>query len=57
MAYMNIRISRHLKDELAWAIDTWQYNSFVTVVTCMTVVTCVTVETCVTVVTCLIVIT
>ena len=23
MAYMNIHVSRHLKEELAWAIDKW----------------------------------
>ena len=23
VAYMNVRISRHLKEELAWAIDKW----------------------------------
>ena len=23
VAYVNIRVSRHLKEELAWAIDKW----------------------------------
>ena len=23
MAYVNVRVSRHLKDELGWAIDKW----------------------------------
>ena len=23
MAYVNVRVSRHLKEELAWAIDKW----------------------------------
>ena len=23
MAYVNVRVSRHLKEELAWVIDKW----------------------------------